>query len=170
MMDWYTLADDQRVATTTWYGHAAKRWYGHAAQRHVTRLLVIQFEGYLEDNDYTYDYPVIQAVKLDGQEYIADAWLMRDEMLALQRPDSDLARVFALLQERGYHIPRLGMLQRFVRLVDEPNGMRYSWCISKTSACWTSPPPTCLQMDKRLSIWNTSRRTYASGHKRVAPF
>src|SRR6266487_684841 len=60
-----------------------------ADHQHATRVLVIDFEGYLEDNTYTYEYPTTATLNLGGQEYLADAWLLTNELLTQQRPDSD---------------------------------------------------------------------------------
>jgi hypothetical protein len=87
-------------------------------RHHATRVLLIDLEGYLEDNTYTYDYPTSASVNLGGQDYIADAWLLTDELLAQQRPDSDLIQIFAFIQQQGYTLPNVAMIQRFARLVD----------------------------------------------------
>lgn len=90
-----------------------------ADRQYVTRLLLIDFEGYLEENNYTYDYPTTATVNLGGQEYLPDAWVVTDEMLVQQRPDSDLMQIFRFVQEQGYSIPNAAIIQRFVRVVDE---------------------------------------------------
>jgi hypothetical protein len=89
-----------------------------ADRQHATRVLLFDFEGYLEDNTYTYEYPTTATVNLGGQEYLADAWLLTDELLAQQRPDSDVIQIFTFIQQQGYTLPNTAMVQRFVRLVD----------------------------------------------------
>ena len=89
-----------------------------ADRQHVTRMVLIDFEGYLEDTPYTYDYPPTTTVNLGGQEYLADAWLVTDELLAQQRQDSDLVQIVTFIQHHGYTLPHAAMLQRFVRVVD----------------------------------------------------
>ncbi len=89
-----------------------------ADQQYVRRALVIDFEGYLEDNTYTYNYPATATINLSGQEYIADASLLTHDLRAKLRPDSDPIQIFSFIQQQGYTLPDAFMIQRFVRLAD----------------------------------------------------
>ena len=80
------------------------------------RLLVVQFEGYLADNDHVYDYPLAEPVVLGGRPFLTDA-----AVVALEpppRPTSDIGRVLDLVRARGYALPVRAAVRRFVHLPD----------------------------------------------------
>src|SRR6059036_3730406 len=41
-------------------------------QRHIKSMYMVQFEGYLPNNNATYDYPLTKTVDLGGQTYIVN--------------------------------------------------------------------------------------------------
>jgi hypothetical protein len=89
-------------------------------ERHIKRMYMVQFEGYLPNVNATYDYPATQTVNLEGQTYIANAESIPSVSAALkQGPESDVARAASFLESKGYRVSESIMFQRFVRLVDE---------------------------------------------------
>ncbi len=81
------------------------------------RLLVVQFEGYLEGNDHVYDYPFTETVTLGNEPFHADAAVV--DLAPPPPPDSDMGRVLALLEAQGHALPARAAVQRFVYLPDE---------------------------------------------------
>ena len=90
-----------------------------AEQHHIRRLLIVQFEGYLDDNDYTYDYPITQTITLGAHGYLTDASAVNLPLLIQERPDSEIARIVTFLRDKGNRMADDVISQRFVRLVDE---------------------------------------------------
>jgi hypothetical protein len=89
-------------------------------QKHIKRMAMVQFEGYLPNINATYDYPVTKTVNLGGQTYILNAESIPYLSAMLkQNPQSDAARAASFLDSKGFRIGKSIMFQRFVRLVDE---------------------------------------------------
>lgn len=84
----------------------------------VKRLYWIQFEGYLPDNTYTYNYDSPEIVTISGLNFFADVYA-RSLKGDLGRPDSDGNRARAFLQSKGFHVGTEVISQRLVHLVDE---------------------------------------------------
>jgi hypothetical protein len=84
----------------------------------VKRLYWIQFEGYLPDNTYSYDYKSSRIATIGGLEFFADIYA-RSLKGNLGRPDSDGNRARAFLESKGFKTGTEVVTQRFVHLVDE---------------------------------------------------
>lgn len=85
----------------------------------IKRMYWVQFEGYLENNNHTYKYPVTKTVKIAGLDFIADAFA-RNLKANPGRPDSDGSRARAFLESKGYRMASDEVIsQRLVHLVDE---------------------------------------------------
>jgi hypothetical protein len=88
--------------------------------KHVTRMYMLQFEGYLPNVDATYNYAVDKTIDLGGQTYIVNTETIPNVQAALnQDPRSDVAHAGAFLGGKGYRFSESIMYQRFVRLVDQ---------------------------------------------------
>ncbi len=101
------------------YGVARVESFLFVAHHHqrVTKLLLVQFEGYLDDNDHVYDYPITETVTLGRHAYLTDTALVT--LTPPTPPDSDVGRAIALLNGKGYALPAAGVGRRFVRLLDD---------------------------------------------------
>ncbi|MCL4299983.1 MAG: hypothetical protein KJ077_29895 [Anaerolineae bacterium] len=84
--------------------------------RHVVRLLWIQFEGYLSNNQYTYSYPHSTPLRLAGYEFWRDADVLNIDEDFQRRPDSDSAHVVRYLREQGYNLSGDTLFERLVWL------------------------------------------------------
>jgi hypothetical protein len=85
----------------------------------IKRMYWVQFEGYLENNNHTYKYPITKTVNIAGLDFIADAYA-RNLKANPGRPDSDGSRARAFLQSKGYRVASDEILsQRLVHLVDD---------------------------------------------------
>ena len=72
------------------------------AERRILRQLWFQFEGYLENNNRTYDYSSMESLRLNGFDFLHDTSPMNIEVAYRERPTSDFAHVVNFLQEKGY--------------------------------------------------------------------
>jgi hypothetical protein len=85
----------------------------------IKRLYWIQFEGYLPNNNHSYDYKATKTVEIGGLSFIADAYA-RNIKANPGRADSDGNRARAFLESKGYRMASDEVLsQRLVHLVDE---------------------------------------------------
>ena len=71
-------------------------------QRRVLRQLWFQFEGYLENNNRTYNYSGMESLNLNGFTFLQDAHLMNIEKVYEERPTSDFAHVVDFFKDKGY--------------------------------------------------------------------
>ncbi len=83
--------------------------------------IVVQFEHYLEGNDYTYNYDSPGRITLGQHEYIYDVQAANVPTAIAHRPDSDGAQVVRLVREKGYEVPQEAIFARFVRMLDDTN-------------------------------------------------
>ena len=66
------------------------------AERRVLRQLSFQFEGYLENNRYTYDYSGLESLDINGLPFLHNTYPMNIEDVYEARPTSDYAHVVKL--------------------------------------------------------------------------
>ena len=102
--------------------HAEQHLFVRAEPQHMIRRLVwVQFEGFLPDNQRTYRYPVTEIVTLGGAQFIYDASSVVIADAIAERPNSDLAAARDHLQAQGYRMPEMVGAQRFVYLIGPDN-------------------------------------------------
>jgi hypothetical protein len=87
------------------------------AQKQVQRLYWVQFEGYLPNNIYRYDYPFTEKTTQGGREF--DVSASYDPSNKPVRPGSDFERVRALVAAAGYHLAPENMSVRLVNMLDD---------------------------------------------------
>ena len=86
------------------------------AERRVVRRLWFQFEGYLENNNKTYNYSGMDTLTLNGFPFLHNTYPMNVEEVHAARPDSDSAHVVDFLKEKGYRLTGDIMSHRMVWL------------------------------------------------------
>jgi hypothetical protein len=87
-------------------------------KKNIRRLYWVQFEGYLPTNTRTYRYQSKTIAKIGPLDFFADA-AARDQNTK-SRPDSDGAKAFAFLRDKGYPLKNVDVLtQRLVHLTDD---------------------------------------------------
>src|SRR4030095_2828664 len=69
----------------------------------IKRLYWVQFEGYLPDNNNTYNYKGSKTVNIGGLDFIADVYA-RNIKLKPGRRDSDGASGRAVLESKGFKL------------------------------------------------------------------
>jgi hypothetical protein len=74
------------------------------AERRVVRQLWFQFEGYLDDNNHTYDYSSLDTFHLNGFTFLHNTYPINIEQVHEARPTSDYAHVINFLREKGYQL------------------------------------------------------------------
>lgn len=86
------------------------------AERRVVRRLWFQFEGYLENNNRTYNYSGMDTLSLNGFPVLHNTYPMNVEEVYAARPTSDSAHVVDFLKEKGYGLTGDIMSHRMVWL------------------------------------------------------
>jgi hypothetical protein len=71
-------------------------------ERRVLRQLWFQFEGYLENNNHTYDYSGLESIRIDGFPFVHDTYLINVEEVYQARPASDYGHVVDFFSDKGY--------------------------------------------------------------------
>lgn len=84
---------------------------------HATRLLLVQFAGYLDNKQGTYEYPTGPTVSLDGEDYLYDLFFIDLPGYFEQFPNSDLSHAADYVRQRAYTLAGEMTYQRFLRLV-----------------------------------------------------
>jgi hypothetical protein len=85
----------------------------------VKRSLVVQFEGYLDNNTHTYNYAMPRKVRLGEHDYMHDYYARNLRGSAERSPDSDGAHVSRLYREKGYSQPEEAIWVRLIRIIGE---------------------------------------------------
>ena len=85
-------------------------------ERRVLRQLWFQFEGYLENNNRTYNYSGLDPIHLHGFDFLHDAHPTNVEEAYQERPGSDFAHVVDFLSEKGYRLAGDFVFHRLVWL------------------------------------------------------
>lgn len=100
------------------YGAAQVESFVYIAEdeRRDGRLLVIQFEGFLDDNTHTYDYSFAETIALGNRPFHTDQAVV--DLVPAPLSDSDIGRVLRLVEAQGYPVPARAIVQRFVYLPD----------------------------------------------------
>lgn len=74
------------------------------AERRVRRHLWFQFEGYLENNQHTYEYSGLESLDRNGFTFLHNTSSLNVEKDYAARPASDSAHVVDFLNEKGYRL------------------------------------------------------------------
>jgi hypothetical protein len=86
------------------------------AERRVLRRLWFQFEGYLDNNNHTYNYSGMDTLNLNGFTFLHNTYPMDIEESYQARPTSDSAHAVDFLKEKGYLLTGDIMSHRMVWL------------------------------------------------------
>lgn len=84
--------------------------------KRVVRRLWFQFEGYLEDNNHTYDYSGFETLTIHGFTFRHNAYALNVDEVYRERPTSDSAHVVDFLKGKGYVLSGDLMSHRMVWL------------------------------------------------------
>jgi hypothetical protein len=89
------------------------------AERRVLQRLWFQFEGYLDNNNHTYNYSGMDTLNLNGFTFLHNTYPMNIEEIYQERPASDSAHTVDFLKEKGYLLTGDIMSHRMVWLDTE---------------------------------------------------
>ena len=89
------------------------------AQQRIERMIVFQFEGFLDNNDHYYRYRFIDPDTLGGLAFNHNTWYYDDAVVRARNPGAESERTRAFLEARGYTLENELMMSRFVAVVDE---------------------------------------------------
>ena len=85
----------------------------------VNKLFIVQFEGFLANNDFVYNYNFDEADYLGQIKYRHNTWFYDSKKLAEENPNNEGAKTRAFLNEKGYQLEDQFMMSRFVGLASE---------------------------------------------------
>ncbi|NAS14089.1 hypothetical protein [Poritiphilus flavus] len=85
----------------------------------VQKLFILQFEGFLPDNDFIYNYNFSQAETIGVNKYRHNTWFYDSAKLAEENPNNEGAKTRKFLNEKGYQLEDQFMMSRFVGLASE---------------------------------------------------
>ena len=85
-------------------------------QKRIQRLLWFQFEGYLDNNNHTYNYSGLETMQLGHLNFLHDADVLNIDADYKERPTSDSAHVVEFFKEKGYPFGGDSMFKRLVWL------------------------------------------------------
>ncbi|HMQ47653.1 MAG TPA: hypothetical protein PKA00_09565 [Saprospiraceae bacterium] len=93
--------------------------FASAADKVVDKLFIVQFEGFLPEYDFTYNYNFDKAEFIGSKKYRHNTWFYNNKELAQENPGNEGAKTTAFLEEKGYKLEDEFMMSRFVGLASE---------------------------------------------------
>jgi hypothetical protein len=88
-----------------------------SGQGHVRRMLLVHFEGFLENKEGSYEYLPQPLVSIAGCEYQYERYFINVQEDIARFPGSDLARAASYVRQRAYTLAGDMTVQRFSRYV-----------------------------------------------------
>ncbi len=85
----------------------------------VKRLFIVQFEGFLDNNDQTYNYSFANADTIGENVYRHNTWFYNSREQATRNPAGEGAKTRRFLADREYAVEDEFMMSRFVGLASE---------------------------------------------------
>ncbi len=87
--------------------------------QNVEKLFIAQFEGFLDNNDFTYNYNFDNAAFIGNNKYRQNTWFYNSKKLAQESPRNEGALTRAFLEKKGYVLEDEFMMSRYVGLASE---------------------------------------------------
>ena len=85
--------------------------------RQSARYLIVQFEEYLDTNEYVYQYDQAEPITIAGLPFVTDMQVMTLD--PLPPVESDTGRILGMLLEKGFPLSAHALVRRFVHFPDE---------------------------------------------------
>jgi hypothetical protein len=98
---------------------AEQHFWGELEGKRLKRFVWLQLEGYLPDNEHTYNYSRFPTTVISGKSFHHNDAIRRNDGQR-PRPGSDGERMLGFLAERGYTLGDVVAYQRLVWLLDQP--------------------------------------------------
>lgn len=83
-------------------------------KRAVKKMFIVQLEGFLDNNDFVYNYNLENAPFIGDNKYRNNTWYYNSKKAALENPKDEGALTRTFLIEKGYSIADEFMMSRFV--------------------------------------------------------
>ncbi len=85
----------------------------------VNKLFIVQFEGFLPENDLIYNYNFDKSNFIGENKYRHNTWFYDSKKLAQGNPNNEGAKTRTFLEEKGFQLEDQFMMSRFVGLASE---------------------------------------------------
>jgi hypothetical protein len=99
--------------------HVERVIFVDADQERIKRMFIVQFEGFLEGVNASYNYPLHNPLTLGKHTYGSDLFLRDVAEYIRKNPAAEQARTTAFLKEKGYQHADMQMMARFCRIVGD---------------------------------------------------
>ncbi|UOY05115.1 hypothetical protein L0P88_14305 [Muricauda sp. SCSIO 64092] len=127
--------------------------------RSVDKLFIVQFEGFLPENDFIYNYNFSTADSIGGNRYRHNTWFYDSKKLAQENPNEEGAKTRAFLEGKGYVLEDEFMMSRFVGLASEDRKNEiiifYLEMLNKTTGISLEEYENSISAEKAESIRNS---------------
>ncbi len=87
--------------------------------RNVKKLFIVQFEGFLEENEFIFNYNFDNAEYIGKNKYRQNSWFYDSASLAEENPYNEGAKTRTFLKDKGFLLEDEYMMSRFVGLASE---------------------------------------------------
>ncbi|MDH3649760.1 MAG: hypothetical protein OEQ53_08755 [Saprospiraceae bacterium] len=85
----------------------------------INKLFIVQFEGFLPQNSFTYNYNFDNAEFMGENKYRHNTWFYDSKKLSEENPNNEGAKTRKFLENKGYDLDDHFMMSRFVGLASE---------------------------------------------------
>lgn len=87
--------------------------------RRVEKLFIVQYEGFLQSNDFVYNYDFSNADYIGDNKYRHNTWYYDNKVAIQENPLGESAKTDAFLKNEGFQTADHFMMSRFVGLASE---------------------------------------------------
>ncbi|WP_299438404.1 hypothetical protein [uncultured Aquimarina sp.] len=88
-------------------------------KKSINKLFIVQFEGFLAENNLIYNYDFSTADFIGENKYRYNTWFYDSKKSAQENPNGEGAKTRAFLEEKGYVLEDQFMMSRFVGLASK---------------------------------------------------
>jgi len=85
----------------------------------INKLFIVQFEGFLPQYNFTYNYSFNQAELLGNRKFRHNTWFYDNEKQTAENPKNEGAKTKRFLEAKGYQLEPEFMMSRFLALASE---------------------------------------------------
>ncbi len=85
----------------------------------INKLFVVQFEGFLSENDLIYNYDFSNADYIGNNKYRHNTWFYDSKKSETENPNGEGAKTRTFLEQKGYTLEDQFMMSRFVGLASK---------------------------------------------------
>jgi hypothetical protein len=93
-------------------------WVEAGADSLIQRMLILQFEGFLDNNSRTYSYRPINLIRLGNELYGHNNYVFSVAAEIAEAPEAETAHTLQLLTAKGFQLSDEQMTSRFARIID----------------------------------------------------